>query len=1072
MENTLVRNEQILGSSKNIVGNTRADLILESLGKIYLKTGQKTRLLNDVFNLIDKIDTSNISSKVMTTDSLDLMKYPGEGYLIFDVNKSALYISYDQRYLLLVDDVDDFKTVNDLYVKKEGDVMTGPLTIKHKGAPLIVASSNLVRNLNAQYLNGCSDEQFAKKEIEEHILGKWSFENKTTFEKESTFNDVIQANNNINANGNIKANKDIILTTNSKIGSQIFESGYNGIGWQLDSSTNMLTVDYLTVRKAMMVYELIINKIQATNGSLWVTDSGKIKVVYRDGAGDDSKDNVWKSETREDYFVSIDGNVHNSIPTRYYFVFYEYSSTNSQINIVSTSKAEIIEPGFVVRNSEGLQFINIYNTYFKDGDLYIISLDDEYPIFDKGDLIRCQKFENNNIRYYDGLVIAKLSYNTYAVKIATSVFDKGTHIEYDEKGNVIMSEEINPVYYNVNGEETRDDIVSVPQVDDSLVRIGNIFNVNRQNSVFITSSDNNSPYIQTMSDINRPDYNVYYDEVLFKKEDGKYIGISGTYDYITSSNMNDLEQIIGTNNHVKVRLGNLNGLYEPIFGEKQPHGYGLFADNVFLKGEFMLNNGSSVVNFAKDEISMSLEDVGIYLSKEGNPEYNNANIVLTGKNTYIDSDLIIDSNSMDITDENDNNLKINAQNQQDGLYDMPINQTSISWDVNSSQFGKYQQNDNTSGELDYVHVSNINSATNPWSSFSTIPGIFIASDDIAKNEQNQEFAINSTNLNLILGSNGGFMSSSATGYNFYLDTGYATPSLTPAYYIYNEDTGNYSKANESDLLGNQLYAYYTSPNGISSYEPANTFVYGFIMYSNGEHSYCRTQDGITVTTTASGIDYTLKSNIKGAFVSNIGNHSSKYGIPSQIRIDGVWKQLSQFTLTKSKGVEILKLTVFSEQNITLENLKVKLNGNNKEAKHTILNTLPESITGIDEDQFKESTEKISKDTEETVYYAILLKDIDFNEYYNLTFEVDLTKTLIENKSKSHITPSGFLFNSPNRKNFIEFSNNGFKVGSTTNYVIIDGAGIQSVKVKASTIRENNIQNLKLEEEKTTIHSFT
>jgi hypothetical protein len=37
-----------------------------------------------------------------------------------------------------------------------------------------------------------------------------------------------------------------------------------------------------------------------------------------------------------------------------------------------------------------------------------------------------------------------------------------------------------------------------------------------------------------------------------------------------------------------------------MFGNKQPYGYGLFADNVFLKGEFYLNNGKTVVEFSKE----------------------------------------------------------------------------------------------------------------------------------------------------------------------------------------------------------------------------------------------------------------------------------------------------------------------------------------------------------------------------------------------------------------------------------------------------------------------------------------
>lgn len=48
-----------------------------------------------------------------------------------------------------------------------------------------------------------------------------------------------------------------------------------GQGWKLDAATNHLTVDELTVRGQMSIYELVINQIRATNGSFWISDSMK-----------------------------------------------------------------------------------------------------------------------------------------------------------------------------------------------------------------------------------------------------------------------------------------------------------------------------------------------------------------------------------------------------------------------------------------------------------------------------------------------------------------------------------------------------------------------------------------------------------------------------------------------------------------------------------------------------------------------------------------------------------------------------------------------------------------------------
>nr|DAS31791.1 MAG TPA: hypothetical protein [Bacteriophage sp.]DAT16766.1 MAG TPA: hypothetical protein [Caudoviricetes sp.] len=41
-----------------------------------------------------------------------------------------------------------------------------------------------------------------------------------------------------------------------------------------------MTIDNLIVRKVLKVFELVVNKINATNGSLWITNSAKIKEIF------------------------------------------------------------------------------------------------------------------------------------------------------------------------------------------------------------------------------------------------------------------------------------------------------------------------------------------------------------------------------------------------------------------------------------------------------------------------------------------------------------------------------------------------------------------------------------------------------------------------------------------------------------------------------------------------------------------------------------------------------------------------------------------------------------------------
>lgn len=300
------RKASLFGGPKVVLGTESTDLVLETLGKIYIKTGKKARLLNDVFKLLDGLNdpAENVGSKTLIVETLKQLKteikYPGDGYLIFVSEEKALYISYDDRYLLLLDEVvdPDQPQVSDTsgYVRRRGDRMTGQLEIAVTGkAPLIVASTDLVKNFNAQFINSYASHELAIKKLNEYIEGTWTFANDTTFESNVKVNNDIKVLNNATigndveigntltiknktfAKNDIHAEKDIILT--GSIGSPEFMSGYNGYGWRFDADTNMLTVDYLVVRKAMQVFELIVNRIQATNGSLWVTDSCEVKEI-------------------------------------------------------------------------------------------------------------------------------------------------------------------------------------------------------------------------------------------------------------------------------------------------------------------------------------------------------------------------------------------------------------------------------------------------------------------------------------------------------------------------------------------------------------------------------------------------------------------------------------------------------------------------------------------------------------------------------------------------------------------------------------------------------------------------
>ena len=135
------RKASLFGGPKVVLGTESTDLVLETLGKIYVKTGKKARLLNDVFKLLDNLNDpkEDVGGKTFIVETLsdlqNTFKYPGDGYLIFVSQEKSLYISYDDRYLLLIEEVVDpnNNTTNEVdapgFVRRRGDKMTGQLEI-------------------------------------------------------------------------------------------------------------------------------------------------------------------------------------------------------------------------------------------------------------------------------------------------------------------------------------------------------------------------------------------------------------------------------------------------------------------------------------------------------------------------------------------------------------------------------------------------------------------------------------------------------------------------------------------------------------------------------------------------------------------------------------------------------------------------------------------------------------------------------------------------------------------------------------------------------------------------------
>lgn len=673
MEN--VRVDSLLGNKKVIVGNPYSDIVLETLGKVYVKTGNNLKVLSDVLKLLEQSNEKDSTGTIIvdSQSAMEEMEYPGDGKFIFNTLTKTLYISYDERYVALITAEDG--EGSDEYVKKSGDVITGRLEFTTNEAPLIVASSKLVKNFNAQYVGGYAADKLAKRLEDEYIYGNWTFKSSGTSEDTWLFK------------RNVRFNQDLII--DGSLSTAQFQSGYGGYGWRLDSTTNTLTIDYLVVRKAMRVYEMVINKITATNGSIWVTNASKADNVYYpvvcsindlDGTADSGK--LWASDT---YYLFTE--TWSSTGYKFFIYITDYSALIN--NPEFTGKEMLLDEALLTREvtesdtsdfielrnnvklfyvysndfAKNVEFeyienisdyeetgvtktINIYDTYYGknlNGDLlnnnfYIVVTDDEeYPLLKPNDLVRCQKWSNGNIKYYDAVVTNQLGSYSYVMQKAISVFDKYTEINYNEDGTVAsMTEEYNDKLYSMtedsesttNVEDRLDEIA----IGDDIIQMGNLIDVNRQNAIYLTSTDDYSPYIDIISELTRPDYSVVYRIPKYiTDKDGNEVN----YEMVKKLD-SEGKPIIGSDGEpvmvkkylykytktCKVRLGNLGGIRDSTFPDnKQPRGYGLYADNVFLTGEFYLNNGQSVVDFSQDGIILKYKEAGLSITNDpDNPE--------------------------------------------------------------------------------------------------------------------------------------------------------------------------------------------------------------------------------------------------------------------------------------------------------------------------------------------------------------------------------------------------------------------------------------------------------------------
>ena len=88
----IVRTDTLFGSKKNIVGSTTADLVLETLGKVYIKTGKSTKTLTEILSEYSKEGNNRKSSEINTEEVSKLLSSEYMENLIIQVlNKKKIF---------------------------------------------------------------------------------------------------------------------------------------------------------------------------------------------------------------------------------------------------------------------------------------------------------------------------------------------------------------------------------------------------------------------------------------------------------------------------------------------------------------------------------------------------------------------------------------------------------------------------------------------------------------------------------------------------------------------------------------------------------------------------------------------------------------------------------------------------------------------------------------------------------------------------------------------------------------------------------------------------------------------
>ncbi|CCE45949.1 tail fiber protein [Bacteroides phage B124-14] len=375
------------------------------------------------------------------------------------------------------------------------------------------------------------------------------------------------------------------------LSSPTFVSGFLGEGFKIwvENGNWHIECDNLTVRQTMNIFELLIQKIRSVNGALVVSQSnGKLSAVEEVGT-------QYKLTTGEEFPTFQEGDLVRCQTFAGYqgagltfdftqFAKYDYSGGAFDSSLIDVTP-DSISFNLNDTGNSGFAFYKFSESSPTPIEIpsFTLTLEGGYPgmmAFAAGLDSNDSPVEGVGVLLQNGdnvipAIKSEQGIHNFAITITgdSGHGDGKVTVKQKKAAGSAPNNSLVKFYWvevkAVDGASFFADKAEfngvVPAVGDEVVQMGNTKNSERQALIYITAQESGHPYIEILNGVKT-------------------------------------KSLSGTN---RTRLGDLSNIQDSAFPEgQQPSGSGLYCDNAFLRGIFLLRNGKSV----EDEVNQAKQD--------------------------------------------------------------------------------------------------------------------------------------------------------------------------------------------------------------------------------------------------------------------------------------------------------------------------------------------------------------------------------------------------------------------------------------------------------------------------------